>query len=200
MPCVQCVLSEACYSFYSSEIFLLDEACGLLFVSDTAHPTRIRVIFQRWSVNKHIVERLIVKQPSTQFGLWSVEVFIIMITDATWKHTHTFTSQYMSHTAGHRAASVAEFDALLSVAVFYSNWKLVFNKNTVSHYKSYLFSVLSLYGHIAIVFSVSDGIFKTSKKRGCRDGPLGTANMHSVGYSFGYSTFPLTVFFFLFFF
>lgn len=60
-----------------------------------------------------------------------------------------------------------------------------------------LFSVLSLYGHIAIVFSVSDGIFNKSKKRGCRDGPLGTANVHSVGYSFGYSTFPLTVFGFL---
>lgn len=64
-------------------LFLIS-ARGLLFASDTSHQAHIRVIFQRWSVNKLIVKRLI----STQFRLWSREVFIILITGAAWRRRH----------------------------------------------------------------------------------------------------------------
>lgn len=108
VPCVKCVLSEACYGFHSGDTSLWDAALGILFWIWHFPPNMSPCcfFFQRRSVNKPIVKRLASNQPSAQFGLWSREVFIIMITDATW---NAHASRCMSHTAGHWVAPLEEF-------------------------------------------------------------------------------------------
>lgn len=88
--------------------FSLRWSLGYLILNLTLPFKHVSMLFffQRRSVNKPIVKRLVSNQPSAQFGLWSREVFIIMITDATW---NAHASRCMSHTAGHWAAPPEEF-------------------------------------------------------------------------------------------
>lgn len=108
---IACIVAILYFPFIS--------AWGLWFVSVTSHQTCIHAVFQRWSVNKPIVKRLILKQPSTQFRLWSSEVFIIVITGAACKHVHAPLSTNRTLLGTEQLLwRNLEFDALLSMFVF----------------------------------------------------------------------------------
>lgn len=88
-------------AFISAAFPFQISAWALLFVSDTSHQTRIRVIFQVWCVNKPIVKGCYQISPRHSPGFEAAKVFII--TDITCMHTRT--AQYSSHPAGHWAAA-----------------------------------------------------------------------------------------------
>lgn len=118
--------------------FSLEWSPGYLILNLTLPFKHVSVFFQRWSVNKPIVKRLVSNQPSAQFRLWSREVFIIMITDATW---NAHASRCMSHTTGHWAAPLEEFwvGSFAQLVCFLTNKNLFLIRIQLRDLNGYLF-------------------------------------------------------------